>query len=106
MAKKTTKDKRICFRLTENEHKLLMQKVEESGLSITNFLIQTALKEEFTKAQIYNDCAKELRKIGVNINQLIHEMHKQGLNENQILEVRKEQKKIWLYLKRLQVKLR
>lgn len=80
-ATKTVRDKHVSFRLSAEEHFKLMDKAEKSGMSVGDFLRARALQARRRKAREIEvaaplpgelGLAQQLRKIGVNVNQIAH----------------------------------
>ncbi len=79
-----TKDVRshhVSFRLSRAEHFTLLDKAERSGMTVGDFLRSRALKARSRKAREMIaapaepgvlSLAQQLRKIGVNVNQIAH----------------------------------
>lgn len=79
--KRTVKDRHVSFRLSAEEHFRLMDKAQRSGLSVGDFVRARSLgarkRKPATVAALSPlpadlDLATQLRKIGVNVNQIAH----------------------------------
>ena len=76
------RNKAITFRMSDEEYSELEKKVKESGQTLQSYLISSALgavitsKEEVDlikeKNKIYADMDKQLRGMGINLNQIAH----------------------------------
>jgi Bacterial mobilisation protein (MobC) len=75
------KDRHVSFRLSAEEHFRLMNKAQRSGLSVGDFVRARSLGARGRKRPAANplpivpaelDLATQLRKIGVNVNQIAH----------------------------------
>jgi hypothetical protein len=70
---------RFTVRCTKVEHRLLVERVKASGLSVSRFLIETGLRS--TDPAAAKDRARlerllfQLHKIGVNLNQLTRRLN-------------------------------
>ena len=62
--------RKMTFRLTQDEYDLIKKKVDESGTSQQQFLLKTALEKEIICVNQFQKLIFELKKIGVNINQI------------------------------------
>ena len=71
----------VSFRLSPAEHFVLLDKAERSGMNVGDFLRSRALKARSRKAHEAMaaptepgalSLAQQLRKIGVNVNQIAH----------------------------------
>lgn len=72
---KRSRNNQLALRLSDNEMKMFNKKQSASGLSKTDFLVKL-LKNSVIKVYCFNDTIKimfnELRKIGVNMNQIAY----------------------------------
>lgn len=90
----------VSFRLSEEEHEILKSKSEAIGLSIPQFCKKVSLSKKIKQPNIDREVsfkiASELRRIGVNINQVAKHVNS-GLNvsERQIKALEKELGGIW-----------
>ena len=78
---KTTRDKHVSFRLSAEEHFKLIDKAQRSGMSVGDFVRARSLQARKRKAREIEGAsalpdelklAQQLRKIGVNVNQIAH----------------------------------
>lgn len=78
---KTVRDRHVSFRLSAEEHFKLMDKAQRSGMSVGDFLRARSLQARKRKAREIEvaaplpgelGLAQQLRKIGVNVNQIAH----------------------------------
>ena len=65
-----SKDKRINIRLTEQEKNLIEKKANKCNMTITNYIINSCLKNKIIVINGLDKVDTELRRIGNNINQL------------------------------------
>ncbi len=77
----TTRDKHVSFRLNAEEHFKLIDKAQRSGMSVGDFVRARSLQARKRKAREIEgastlpaelNLAQQLRKIGVNVNQIAH----------------------------------
>lgn len=66
------KDKIITIRVSEKEKERLIKKSINAELSLSEYLIEQELDKDIVKIEGLNEFITELRRIGNNINQLIH----------------------------------
>lgn len=78
----------IHFRLTEEEYKAILKKVEESGLSISEFSRRTLLGQTIVSAPPadYYLLLREVKRIGGNLNQLLRKLNVLGIAHSLELE--------------------
>ena len=78
---KTTRDKHVSFRLSAEEHFKLIDKAQRSGMSVGDFVRARSLQARKRKARELETASglpfgmnvvQQLRKIGVNVNQIAH----------------------------------
>lgn len=78
---KTARTRHVSFRLSAEEHFKLMDKAQRSGMSVGDFVRARALQARKRKAREIEvsaplpgelGLAQQLRKIGVNVNQIAH----------------------------------
>ncbi len=78
---KTTRDKHVSFRLSAEEHFKLIDKAQRSGMSVGDFVRARSLQARKRKTKELEmasglpaqlNVVQQLRKIGVNVNQIAH----------------------------------
>ena len=86
--KKIERPFQIHFRLTEEEYKAILKKVEESGLSISEFSRRTLLGQTIVSAPPadYYLLLREVKRIGGNLNQLVRKLNVLGIAHSLELE--------------------
>ena len=67
---KRTRSHQVSFRLNDNEYALLQRKLATSGLSLTEFFIETISKGKVIVINEFIPLMSELKRQGVNLNQL------------------------------------
>lgn len=91
--------RKMTFRLTEDEYNTIKEKVSESGISQQKFLLQTALEKEIIHIKEYQDLIFQIKKIGVNINQIARHCNQTGfVADEDISEVKGGLDDIWQLL--------
>lgn len=105
----------VYVRLSADEYRKLMEKVEESGQTIQSYIIHTALEGRVSsseevqeirrKNQLLEDIDKQLRGMGTNLNQMAHVANGQGripsaeklvTISNEVNQIRSEVNEEWL----------
>ena len=61
----------VSFRLSDKEYALLQKKLAASGLSLTEFFIETIRGKEIIIISDFLPLLGELKRQGVNLNQLV-----------------------------------
>ena len=78
---KSIRDKHVSFRLSAEEHFKLIDKAHRSGMSVGDFVRARSLQGRTRRAKDIDvtptlpadlNLAQQLRKIGVNVNQIAH----------------------------------
>lgn len=91
--------RKMTFRLTEDEYNTVKDKVTESGISQQKFLLQTALQKEIIHIKEYQDLIFQIKKIGININQIARRCNETGfISNSDISEVKGGLEDIWQLL--------
>ena len=67
---KRTRSHQVSFRLSDKEYDLLQSKLAASGLSLTEFFIETIRGKEIIIISDFLPLLGELKRQGVNLNQL------------------------------------
>ena len=99
------RNKKMTFRLAENEYKIIKEKIEKSEMTQQNFLLKTALEKEFINIRQFQVLIFQIKKIGVNVNQIVRLCNETGsVSESNVLGIRKELEKIWQLLKQLRTR--
>lgn len=105
MKKKETRTRAIEFKLrcTEEEAEQLRKKVEKSGCTIQEYLLQSALKSE---VKVYDNSGliafiPEIKRIGNNINQIAKRCNEGGAlaRAEEVEEIQKELSEVWQLLR-------
>lgn len=90
----------MTFRLNEKEYEQIKEKVEESGISQQQFLLKTALEKDIIHIKEFQTLIFQLKKIGVNINQIAKHCNETGVISNDdIEEIKEGVNMIWQLLK-------
>lgn len=102
-----TRNKQISFRLTENEYKSVMKKIENSGMSQQEYFLKT-----LNSAIIYNtdglkEVVPELKRVGNNLNQIAKRYNEgAAVPQSEWNELVGGYNEIWQSLRRLIAELR
>ena len=67
---KRTRSHQVSFRLSDKEYALLQRKLAASGMSLTEFFIETISKGKVIIISDFIPLLSELKRQGVNLNQL------------------------------------
>lgn len=91
--------RKMTFRLTEEEYKIIKEKVSESGISQQQFLLKTALGKEIIHIKEFQELIFQIKKIGININQIARHANETGIvSEEEIAEIKGGLDRAWQLL--------
>ncbi len=89
------REKRLTFRVTESEFEEIEEKAAASNLSISEFVRSCCMEKQITVIEGLAEFRKELRHIGVNLNQITILCHQGKITAPQLESTKKELSKIW-----------
>jgi len=97
-----TKNKQIKFRVTDKDYKKIKEKISKSKLNQDDYLLKCALGKEIKVIEGLPEMIKEVKRIGVNLNQLTKSVN-QGriIGTNQLEEMEKGLSEAWQLLRQL-----
>lgn len=91
--------RKMTFRLTEEEYAKVKGKVEEAGISQQQFLLKTALGKEIIRIKEFQELIFQIKKIGININQITRHANETGIvSDTELAEIKGGVEQIWLLL--------
>ena len=82
-----TKNKPVAFRATETQLKIIKTKAAKAKMSVTDFLISTAMQKEINVIEDLKPLLYELKSIGRNLNQLTTLANMGKLREVNLIEM-------------------
>lgn len=93
------KNKQLNIRISEQDYYYIKEKSKQTNLTITGYVTKSALNKKILVADGYKEFTGELRKIGININQ-IAKNNNLGINTNlDLSKFQKDINNIWQSLK-------
>lgn len=93
------KNKQLNIRVSEQDYNYIKEKSKQANLTITGYVTKSALNKKILVADRYKEFTGELRKIGININQ-IAKNNNLGINTNlDLSKFQKDINNIWQSLK-------
>ena len=96
--------KKMTFRLTTEEYEIIKDKVSKAGISQQQFLLKTALGKEVICIKEFQALMFQIKKKGVNINQIARHCNETGaITKEEIEEVRKGMEQVWQSLNRSKI---
>ena len=93
------KNKQLNIRVSEQDYNYIKEKSKQANLTITGYVTKSALNKKILVADGYKEFTGELRKIGININQIAKNNNLE-INTNLVLsKFQKDINNIWQSLK-------
>lgn len=92
------KTKLITLRVTEKEYEAIKKKATKSGISLSRFVAFSALGKNVVSVNGLPEVAKQLIKIGTNLNQLVTLCHQGRIACPDLSRTRRELNNIWQLL--------
>ena len=68
----------ICVRVTPTEKKELQEKADAAHLSLSRYMVKSASDRKMLRTENIAKLIYEIRKIGINVNQIAHIANGQG----------------------------
>lgn len=95
-----TENRQVNFRVSEQEYQRLESMADNLGMSVPSFCKAKAQGSRLTAPKIDREgalqIASELRKIGVNVNQMAKHLNSGGMvSESQINALQEELRELW-----------
>ncbi|WP_055668250.1 MobC family plasmid mobilization relaxosome protein [Desnuesiella massiliensis] len=95
------KNKFITLRVTEEEYIKIKEKAKKSKVTLSKYVAFSALDKNIIVIDGMKDVAKQLIKIGTNLNQLVVLCHEGKISCLDLSQCRKEIHEIWQLLNSL-----
>ena len=93
---KEKRDICVTFRCTKSEKELLQNKAKTARLSLTDYILRLSNKKRIVVIDGIPELAREINKIGVNINQACRIANQyKTISPQKIDEISKQQKEIY-----------
>jgi len=92
----------MTIRASQEEKDFIMRKMERSGAGNFNtYALKMLIVGEVKNIDLthYHELAKEVSRIGTNINQIVKMAHSYGVSESKIIGLQKGVEQIWQLLK-------
>ncbi|MCM1092050.1 MAG: MobC family plasmid mobilization relaxosome protein [Muribaculum sp.] len=90
--------------MTEEEYRQIKKKVAEAGISQQQFLLKTAMNKEIIHIKEYQELIFQIKKIGININQIARKANETGhISEADMEDMKGGLEQIWLLLNRSKI---
>lgn len=99
------KDKQIHIRLTKDDYDYLKQRSQKANLTMTDYMMKSALNKKIVVIVGYKEIFNEIRKIGININQIARKCNMGLIQQSDIEEIQTYMEQIWQLLRYSQEKI-
>lgn len=93
------KNKQIHIRLTKENYDEIKQRSQKANLTITDYILKSALNKKIVVIVGYKEVFEEIRKIGININQIARSWNMGLGNKKDIDEIQEFMVEIWQLLR-------
>lgn len=96
-----TRPKQIVIRVSEEELELIKKKVEQSGKSQQQYIIEALTQKQIINTDGVKEILPELKRIGNNLNQIAKRCNEGGMlpTEAEIRKHGEELNKVWQLLR-------
>lgn len=93
------KQKQLHIRLTKDDYDEIKQRSQKANLTITDYILKSALNKKIVVIVGYKEVFNEIRKIGININQIARNWNMGLENKKDIEEIQEFMVEIWQLLR-------
>ena len=93
------KDKQIHIRLTKDDYDDIKQRSQKANLTMTDYMMKSALNKKIIVIVGYKEVFNEMRKIGININQIARNCNMGLIQQSDIEEIQTYMEQIWQLLR-------
>lgn len=88
------KTKRLNFRVSETMDALIRMKADEAKLSLTDYIVLSAINKKIINYDGLKEVAKQIKKLGNNVNQLVILARQERIKVVNLIETQEELKRI------------
>jgi len=92
------KEKHISFRVTDEEFEIIKSKAKSAHMSVSRFVLLSSLDKEIMFVDGLKEFAKQLGKVGGNLNQAVILLRQQRIQNIDIENTKKVVNNIWQLL--------
>jgi translation initiation factor 1 (eIF-1/SUI1) len=90
-----SKGKMFCFRLSEADYRKIQEKASKARLSMSAFILTSALGKEITVVEGLEEAFREMKAIGNNLNQLTALAHMGQIKEVGLVMTKRQLGAVW-----------
>lgn len=93
------KNKQLHIRLTNEDYDYIKERSQKANLTMTDYIMKSVFNKKIIVIEGYKEVMAEIRKIGININQIARNWN-MGLEEkSDIEEIQEFMVKLWQLLR-------
>lgn len=97
-----TRPKQMILRMSEKEKEIIQKKIEKSKLKQNEYLLKCALGKDIKVIEGLTEIMKEIKRIGVNVNQIAKSSNQgKNISSNTLENIQGELSEVWQLLKQL-----
>ena len=94
----------VILRFSDTEYKKFKSRLDKTGMTQSGYVFNLVMQRPILNVSQLNGIEEQIRKIGVNINQVAKKVNiSDNVLENDLKQILKEQVKIWQLLRQLKV---
>ena len=93
------KEKQLHIRLTKENYDEIKERSQKANLTMTDYILKSALNKKIVVIVGYQEIFNEIRKIGINVNQIARKYNMGLEQQSDISEIQKYMEQIWQLLR-------
>ncbi len=93
------KEKQLHIRLTKENYDEIKERSQKANFTMTDYILKSALNKKIVVIVGYQEIFNEIRKIGININQIARKYNMGLEQQSDISEIQKYMEQIWQLLR-------
>lgn len=93
------KGKQIHIRVTDEEYNFIKERSKKANLTMTDFIMKSVCNKKIVVISSYREVFDEIRKIGININQIAKNWNMGLCEKRDIDDIQKFMVEIWRLLR-------
>lgn len=93
------KEKQLHIRLTKEKYDEIKERSQKVNLTMTDYILKSALNKKIVVIVGYQEIFNEIRKIGINVNQIARKYNMGLEQQSDIVEIQKYMEQIWQLLR-------
>ncbi len=93
------KEKQLHIRLTKENYDEIKERSQKANFTMTDYILKSALNKKIVVIVGYQEIFNEIRKIGINVNQIARKYNMGLEQQSDISEIQKYMEQIWQLLR-------